>query len=156
MIATARAGQGKFEAIGRSEVWAIRSPTVAQNNEQTKAIHEVLSSRDLATTIHGPAGSGKTTLMREAVGAVEALSGKDVLILAPSTSAVQVLKNDGFAKSDTFQKFMADSAFQALAKGQILWVDEAGFLSVKQMNWLVQLANPTCAFWDFVERFLRG
>jgi AAA domain len=92
-------------------------------------------------TIHGPAGSGKTTLMREAVNAVETLSGKDVVVLAPSASAVQVLKNDGFAQSDTFQRFMADGTFQDVAKGHILWVDEAGFLSVKEMNWLVQFAN---------------
>ena len=86
---------------------------VAQSKEQTKAVHEVLGSRDLVTTIHGPAGSGKTTLMKEAVAAVETLSGQDVLVVAPSASAVQVLTNDGFAKSDTFQKFMADSALQA-------------------------------------------
>jgi hypothetical protein len=79
--------------------------------------------------------------MREAVNAVETLSGKGVAALAPSASAVQVLKKSGFAQSDTFQKLMADSTFQDLVKGQIMWVDEAGFLSVKQMNWLVQFAN---------------
>jgi predicted ribonuclease YlaK len=66
MVETARAGQGKFAPIGRSEVWVIRSPVIAQSKEQTKAVHEVLGSRDLVTTIHGPAGSGKTTLMSEA------------------------------------------------------------------------------------------
>jgi AAA domain-containing protein len=77
---------------------------------------------------------------------LERLSGKDVLVLAPSASAVQVLKNDGFAKSDTFQKFVADSTFQDLGRGQILWVDEPGFLSVKQMNWLVQfVARNGCS-----------
>jgi conjugative relaxase-like TrwC/TraI family protein len=132
MIETARAGQSKFEPIERNEEWTILSPAVAQSKEQTKAVQEVLRSRDLVTAIHGPAGSGKTTLMREAVNALETLSGKDVLVLAPSASAVQVLKSEGFAKSDTFQKFIADSALQPLAKGLILWVDEAGFLSDKR------------------------
>ena len=141
MIETARAGQAEFEAIGRGEEWRILSPVVAQSKEQTKAAQQVLHSRDLVTAIHGPAGSGKTTLMREAVAAIETLSGKDVLVLAPSASAVQVLRDDGFANSETFQKFRADDVLQALAKGQILWVDEAGFLSVKEMNWLVQFAD---------------
>ena len=79
--------------------------------------------------------------MREAVNAVETLSGQDVVVLAPSASAVQVLRNNGFAESDTFQKFTSDRAFQVVAKGQILWVDEAGFLSVKEMNWLIQFAD---------------
>lgn len=73
------------------------------------------------TTIHGPAGSRKTKLMREAIAGVETLSGKDVSVLAPSASAVHVIKNDGFAKSNAFQKLRADSAFQALAKKQIPW-----------------------------------
>ena len=92
MIETARAGQGEFEPIGRSEEWTILSPAVAQSKEQTKAVQEVLRSRDLVTAIHGPAGSGKTTLMREAVNALETLSGKDVLVLARG-DALRILQN---------------------------------------------------------------
>ena len=44
------------------------------------------------TSIRGPAGSGKTTMMQEAVRAVAALSGKDVFVVAPSSSGVEILK----------------------------------------------------------------
>ena len=59
----------------------VESPEVA-------ALEEILQSRDLAIAIQGPAGAGKTTFAAEAVRAIEALSGKDVMVLAPSSSAV--------------------------------------------------------------------
>jgi hypothetical protein len=58
--------------------WKVLSPFVAGNEEQTNAVLHVLKSKDLVTSIRGPAGSGKTTMMQEAVRAVAALSGKDV------------------------------------------------------------------------------
>ena len=38
------------------------------------------------TSIRGSAGSGKTTMMQEAVRAVAALAGKDVFVVAPSSN----------------------------------------------------------------------
>ena len=86
-----------------------------------------------------------------AVNAVETLSGEDVLVLTSTLgSAVQVLKIDGFAKSDTFQKFMADSTFQDLARAKSS--GDRGWVSlVKEMNWLVQFAGATSAVWFYPE-----
>jgi hypothetical protein len=78
--------------------------------------------------------------MQAAVAAIETSSRNEVLVFAPSSSAVSVLKSEGFSKSDTFQMFEKDPLLQDVARGQVLWVDEAGFLSVRQMNWLVQFA----------------
>jgi superfamily II DNA or RNA helicase len=50
---------------------------------EVSALEEILQSRDLAIAIQGPAGAGKTTFAAEAVRAIEALSGKDVMVLAP-------------------------------------------------------------------------
>jgi superfamily II DNA or RNA helicase len=52
---------------------------------EVSALEEILQSRDLAIAIQGPAGAGKTTFAAEAVRAIEALSGKDVMVLAPSS-----------------------------------------------------------------------
>jgi ABC-type lipoprotein export system ATPase subunit len=79
----------------------------------------------LGATVHGPAGSGKTTLMREAVSAIETSTGKQVVVLAPSASAVDVLKKEGFAKSNTFQRFENNELLKSVARGQFVWVDEA-------------------------------
>ena len=59
----------------------VESPEVA-------ALEEILQSRELAIAIQGPACAGKTTFAAEAVRAIEALSWKDVMVLAPSSSAV--------------------------------------------------------------------
>jgi hypothetical protein len=69
------------------------------------------------------------------------LSGNFVMMLTPSSSAVGVLKSEGFSKAETFQRFQGDKLLQSVASGEVLWVDEAGFLSSRQMHWLVQFAE---------------
>lgn len=88
----------------------------------------------------GPAGAGKTELMTEAVTAIEALSGKRVLVLTPSSPSAEVLRSHGLTNSETLQQFQVNSDLQEQAKGQAVWVDEAGFLSVRQMLELQEFA----------------
>jgi hypothetical protein len=126
--------------LGCGGQWKFLSPFVAGNEEQTNAVRHVLKSRDLVTSIRGPAGSGKTTVMQEAVRAVAALSGKDVFVVAPSCSGVEILNQQGFATLDTFQKLMDSVSLQEVARGKIVWIDEAGFLSARQMRWAVDFA----------------
>ncbi len=71
MIKGARAGQGKHEAIGRGGSWEMAAELT---DEQKKAVIHVLVSRDLVTAITGRAGTGKTTMAKEAVKAVQTLS----------------------------------------------------------------------------------
>jgi hypothetical protein len=86
---------------------------------------------NLVTEVRGVAGAGKTTMLQEAVRAIVNLSGKDVLVFAPSSPSVEVLKKEGFTQSDTVQKLMRNTLPQDVARGKILLVDEAGFLSTK-------------------------
>ena len=62
------------------------------------------------------------------------------MILAPSSPSVEVLKAQGFANADTLQQFLVNRDLQQAAVGQVLWVDEAGFLSVRQMLELQEFA----------------
>jgi hypothetical protein len=71
--------------------------------------------------------------MTEAVTAIEALSGERIFVLAPSSASVIVLRAQGFTNAETLQKFQVNSNLQEQIKGQVVWVDEAGFLSVRQM-----------------------
>ena len=141
LLETAKAGQGRHEELGRGGQWKFLSPLVISSEEQINAVRHILKSRDLVSSIRGPAGSGKTAMMQEAVKALATLSGKDVLVMAPSSSAVQVLKEQGFVALDTFQKLMESSLLQDVARGRILWIDEAGFLSTGQMRWAVEFAD---------------
>jgi conjugative relaxase-like TrwC/TraI family protein len=140
LLETVKAGQGGYAELGCGGQWKFFSSFVAGNEEQTNAVLHVLKSRDLVTSIRGPAGSGKTTMMQEAVRAVAALSGKDVFVVAPSSSGVEILKQQGFATLDTFQKLMDSASLQDVARRKILWIDEAGFLSTRQMRWAVDFA----------------
>jgi ATP-dependent exoDNAse (exonuclease V) alpha subunit len=138
MLKGVDAGRDRYEEFGRGGSW---NPTSRVSDEQKAAVERILRSRDLVTAIRGMAGTGKTTMMKEAVLAMVALSGKEVLLFAPSSAATQVLKEQGFNASDTVQSLMRNTIVQDAARGKILLVDEAGFLSAKQMRWLVKFAG---------------
>ena len=133
MIHLAAQGQGKHEALGGGKEWIIRHPLVVASEEQSKAIHHVLRSKDFIISFKGPAGAGKTELMAEGVTAIESFSSKRVMVLAPSSPSVEVLRAQGFVNADTLQQFLMNRDLQQAAIEQVLWVDEAGFLSVRQM-----------------------
>ena len=114
---------------------------LALNPEQQKAVNHVLSSKDRVTIIEGGAGTGKTTLMKELAQGVEQ-AGKKVFAFAPSAEASRgVLQSEGFEKADTVAKLLQDKELQKQLKGNVLWVDEAGLLGVKQMNRVLEIAK---------------
>jgi ATP-dependent exoDNAse (exonuclease V) alpha subunit len=79
-------------------------------------------------------------MLDQAVRAIADLSGLDVMAFAPSASATEVLPNQGFKTAATVQKLLADPELQCLASGKILLIDEAGFLSVREMRQLLSFA----------------
>ena len=110
---------------------------------EVSALEEILQSRDLAIAIQGPAGAGKTTFAAEAVRAIEALSGKDVMVLAPSSSAVNELRSRVTPKAETIQQFMINPELQDAARGGVLRIDEASFLSARAGGWLLEFARDS-------------
>lgn len=111
------------------------------DDEQRNAIRHVLESRDRVTGVHGKAGAGKTTLMKETISAIES-NGKRVVVLAPTSDASRrTLRRSGFPNAETVEKLMSDPIMQEQATGGVLWVDEAGLLSVPAMKRLVDLAD---------------
>ncbi|UIR54484.1 AAA domain-containing protein [Sphingobacterium sp. SRCM116780] len=60
------------------------------NDSQNKAIQHVLSSPTISI-VHGPPGTGKTTTLIKAVEALLKKENKQMLIVAPSNTAVDVL-----------------------------------------------------------------
>ena len=92
--------------------------------------------------LRGAAGTGKTTLMQEAVEAIGE-GGHQVVVLAPSAGASRdVLRGAGFEDADTVAKFLKSEAMQQRAAGQVVWVDEAGLLN----------SHDTAALFDVAER----
>jgi conjugative relaxase-like TrwC/TraI family protein len=111
------------------------------NASQQAAVRHILESRDSVILVRGVAGVGKTSLMQEAVEAIEA-GGTKVTALAPTAEASRgVMRTEGFGEADTVARLLLDEQSQARARGSLLWVDEAGLLGVKTMASLFDLAE---------------
>ncbi len=111
------------------------------NASQRAAVRHILESHDRVILVRGAAGVGKTSLMQEAVEAIEA-GGTKVVALAPTADASRgVLRSEGFKDADTVARLLADKRMQQQAKGALLWIDEAGLLGAKDMGQLFALAD---------------
>jgi conjugative relaxase-like TrwC/TraI family protein len=142
MLRYAVAGKGTYAPLGASHADSL--PGQAESflsREQQAAVSHVLSSPDRVMILRGVAGSGKTTLTREAVGRIEA-AGKPVVMLAPSAQASRgVLRDEGFANADTLARFLVDEKMQARATMGVIWLDEAGLVGTKTMSSLFEVAD---------------
>jgi conjugative relaxase-like TrwC/TraI family protein len=111
------------------------------STEQQEAMRMILNSRDKVTGLKGGAGTGKTRMMQATVAAINA-TGKEVYAFAPSAEASRgVLRAEGFKNAETVERLLIDPKMQKQVNGQVLWVDEAGLLSVKDMKRLFDVAK---------------
>jgi conjugative relaxase-like TrwC/TraI family protein len=135
MIELVKSGRGKFIPLYKN------CPSLSLSEEQTKAVEHVLTTQDQVSVIEGRAGTGKTTLMQEASRHIKA-AGKNVVVAAPTSQAARdVLRNEGFEEAETVAKLLSDNSLQDKLKGQVLWVDEAGLLGVKELTSLIEIAK---------------
>lgn len=139
MLDFAREGRGACRQLGIgthvfSRDWL--------NADQRRAVEHVLTSRDRVMLIRGAAGTGKTTMMKEAVEAIEG-NGRRVFVFAPSADASRFVlrEKEGFAGADTVARLLKDERMQRTMQGQVLWIDEAGLLGTKSMREVFDLAD---------------
>ena len=134
-----------FAARGRGNCKPLGDPDrpIARdwlNAEQRAAIRHLAGSRDRVMLLRGGAGAGKTSLMQEAVEAIEA-GGRKVFAFAPSTDASRgVLRDEGFEDADTVARLLLDTKMQDAIAGQVLWIDEAGLLGTRTLARVFDLA----------------
>jgi len=136
MIATVDRGIGRFERLGGEREF---HPSKRLREEQQRAAHQVLDSRDLAINLRGAAGTGKTAALHEIDRGLHD-AGRDVVAVAPTRSAVEELRKVGFKDAMTISRLL-DSPEQASLHGKVLVVDEAGMVSGRQMEGLLKLAE---------------
>ena len=137
MIALVNRGIGPFDPLGAGREF-IASDRLRP--EQKKAVEFVLSSRDRAVAISGAAGTGKTATLRELRrGLME--SGREVVALAPTMSAVAELQAVGFSEAITIERILQDQQRQASLVNGVIVLDEAGMVSGRQMSELLRLAE---------------
>lgn len=138
LIDFARNGRGRCAPLGSANHKFERDWL---NAGQKAAVRHVLTSPDRVMMVRGAAGAGKTSLMQEAVAAIEK-GGKKVFAFAPSAGASRgVLREEGFETADTVARFLVDAKLQEEARGQVLWIDEAGLLGSQSMGRLFDLAG---------------
>jgi conjugative relaxase-like TrwC/TraI family protein len=137
MIDFARDGRGRCTAL--SPAWKIQTERLGK--EQRRAVLHVAHCSDRVMAISGGAGTGKTTMMQEAVAAIQA-GGREVFTFAPSAGASRgVLREAGFTHAETVARLLKDTAMQQQLKGQVMWVDEAGLLGVQELHRVFQVAK---------------
>ncbi len=132
-------GRGKFKPF-RSGAYQFQNQGLS--DEQRNAVLHVLRSEDRVTAIRGGAGTGKTTMMKEAVSAIESV-GQHVFAFAPSAEASRgVLRSEaGFANAETVETLLQSPKLQEQIGGQVLWIDEAGLLGARALAHVSALAE---------------
>lgn len=111
--------------------------------EQREAVAFVCSTKDKVVAVRGVAGAGKTTTLKELDRQLEG-TGARLLYLAPTRGAVNVLKQEGFAKATTVSDYLTRSEHgkdDPSWRGAVLVVDEAGLQSTKQGSEVLRLAE---------------
>ena len=137
MVETINQALGRHERLGRTNEF-IASDRLRP--EQKTAVLSVLDSRDFAYNIRGAAGTGKTDLLRELRRGLDE-SGRGIVAVAPTASAVEELRKIGFADAVTVSRLLADPLKREEVRGSVLIVDEAGMVSNKDMAGLLKLAQ---------------
>jgi ATP-dependent exoDNAse (exonuclease V) alpha subunit len=139
MIAAVNRGLGQFEPLGDAGAFVVADRL---RPEQKHAVEFVLQSGDLAVSISGAAGTGKTATLQELRrGLMDA--GHEVLAVAPTMSAVEELQKVGFADAITVERFLQDPRVRNDIRGNVIILDEAGMVSARQMADLLVLAEQS-------------
>jgi ATP-dependent exoDNAse (exonuclease V) alpha subunit len=139
MSSFVRDGRGKYSKLGGHNASLALDPDLSR--EQRDAALVILSSRDRVTALRGGAGTGKTRMLQATVSAINE-AGREVYAFAPSSEASRgVLRSEGFGNAETVERLLIDPDLQRKVQGQVLLVDEAGLLSVKDMKRLFDVAH---------------
>ena len=114
---------------------------------QIEAAAAVAGTNRLVLVV-GPAGAGKTTMLRTAVSDLTA-HGRPVFGLAPTAKAARVLETGTGMPTDTVAKLLYEhnrpdrppDPFWRLPAGTTLIIDEAGMLATSDLHHLTRLAD---------------
>jgi ATP-dependent exoDNAse (exonuclease V) alpha subunit len=129
MLSFAREGRGRCRALHPEYAFAKDWLSA----EQKSVVSHILNSFDRVILVRGAAGTGKTSLLQEAVNGIQS-AGKKVVTLAPSAEASRgVLRKDGFHDADTLARFLVDPVFQETARNGVIILDEAGLVGTRTM-----------------------
>lgn len=136
MVELAQRGKGSLLPL------YLNAPALKATGEHAIAITHILTTPDRVSMLRGGAGTGKTTLMQEAIPLIKAAIGKPPVIVAPTAEAARgILRQEGFQKAETVANLLTSPELQKQLQDGALWVDESGLLGVRDMAALLALAD---------------
>ena len=109
------------------------------HSAQRAVIEDILGSKDKFQIFRGVAGAGKTSTLQELCKCLKHGGIENIHLIAPTNSAVDVLRSEGFGSAQTVAKFLIDPKHLP-PDGSYLIVDESGLNSVRQGHDMMQLA----------------
>ena len=148
IMAHKRRAAGASEPLAAERAVAERLAATALTEGQQEALRTILLSHDGIVAVQGAAGTGKTTMLKEALGL---LGGRRAVLLAPAAAAARVLREETGAEARTLQWFLTrhgdlgDAARVARDRkeheGSVLVLDEASMVSTPEMALLMRIAR---------------
>jgi conjugative relaxase-like TrwC/TraI family protein len=111
-----------------------------RSEEQRQVVVETLNNTDRAYAIRGCAGAGKTSCLTEIRKGLEA-SERTAFYLAPTASAVAVLRRDGFTHATTVDDFLVNVEKNADLRGSVIIIDESSLQSSEMGAALLRIAQ---------------
>ena len=144
----------KRQALGASRPLAEETAVSEQLAEtnltegQKEAVRTILLSHDGIVAVQGAAGTGKTAMLKEALGL---LGERRAVLLAPSAVAARALSEGTGVRARTLQWFLTRHGDLGNAarvardrkayEGSVLVVDEASMVSTAEMELLMRIAE---------------
>lgn len=134
ILSFARYGRGQLRPLVRRVERA-----KGLNAAQRAVVTQLLTSKDRVNILHGGAGVGKTFALQEVARQIQQ-SGKQAFVFTPGSGFVNTLRKD-FGNGDTVAQLFINSTLQEQIAGQVIIVDEAGQLSLKDMAQLFGISE---------------
>ena len=106
---------------------------------QAMLIHGLLSSKDRFNLFRGVAGAGKTSTLQEFCKGLRSGGVTELRLVAPTNSATDVLKQEGFEQSQTVAGFLLSK--QKPPAGAYVIIDESGLNSLREGVEILKLAR---------------
>jgi|GEM_PF-525926 conjugative relaxase-like TrwC/TraI family protein len=130
---------------GQRGIFAAAAPDFAafpgQETRRTQAelIHGMLKSQDRFQLFRGVAGAGKTSTLQEFCKGLRSGGVESIYLVAPTNSATDVLKQEGFEQSQTVAGFLLSP--EKPPAGSYVIIDESGLNSLSEGAEIIKAAR---------------
>ena len=114
----------------------VRDP--ALGDDQVAAVDEIAGGGGRVATIVGPAGAGKTTVLRSVAATYQA-AGRDVIVLTLSAAAARVVTDETGLAAHTIAGWRVGAV--DMPRGGVVIVDEASMVPTLVLDEMVRVAG---------------